>query len=149
MVLTESILINRSVADIFAYYADFTKHPEFIDLLDETKLLTNGKLDVGTEFLQIGEAIIGGELKMHSKVIAYKENERITSVTIDGGNKIEQDMLIEFVNDGVSKVTYTTRVTPPKSLFGAVTSMVGGLMKSKVGDQMKKDMQRFKSLLET
>ena len=149
MVLSESIVVERPASEIFSYYSDFTRHPEFIHLLDETQMLTHGDLDVGSEFLQLGEAIIGGDLKMHSKVTVFQLNERITSITIDGGNQIEQDMQIEALDDARSKVTYTTRVIPKKSLFGSVVSVVGGMLKSRVQEQMKKDMRKFKQILES
>ncbi|MGB0525760.1 MAG: SRPBCC family protein [Flammeovirgaceae bacterium] len=148
MELSESIIINRSASAVFEYYTDFSRHPEFIHLLEETQILTDGELGVGSEFLQIGEAIIGGDLKMHSKVTAFSIDERVTSITIDGGNQIEQDLQIEPLDEQTAKVTYTTRVFPPKSIFGRVTSMVGGLLKSQVSERMKKDMLQFKANLE-
>ena len=148
MVLSESVIINRSAEDIFNYYADFTKHPEFIDLLEETELLSTGEFGLGSEFIQVGEAIIGGELRMHSKVTAFKPYQRITTITIDGGNQIEQDLFIDSINENSSKVTFTTTVTPPKSIFGRITSMASGLLKSQVSDRLKKDMKQFKAVLE-
>lgn len=148
MILSESIIVNRAAEDIFAYYVDLTRHPEFIDLLDETEILTEGELTIGSEFMQYGEAVIGGDLKMHSKVTRLKENQQLTTITIDGGNEIKQDFVIERLSDEQSKVTYITKVTPPKSLFGSITSMVGGLVKSKVAKQLQQDLQRFKAIME-
>jgi uncharacterized membrane protein len=85
---------------------------------------------------------------MKSEVIRFEPNKRVTCVSIDGGNQIEQDLQIQAQSDTESLVTFITTVTPPKSLFGFASRMASGLLESKVKEQMAKDSLKFKEILE-
>ncbi len=148
MVISQEILIQQSPEVIFNYYADFTRHHEFIDLLQSCKILTEEPFGLGSRFVETGDSILGGFLEMKSEVTKFEPNERLTCVSIDGGNKIEQDLRIQVQSENESLVTFITTVTPPKSLFGFASRMASGLLESKVKDQMSKDSRKFKNILE-
>lgn len=148
MVISQKILIQQTPKVIFDYYADFTRHHEFIDLLQSCRILTEEPFGLGSQFVESGDSILGGTLDMKSKVTKFEPNQRLTCVSVDGGNKIEQDLRIEAQSESESLVTFTTTVTPPKSLFGMASRMASGLLKPKVEDQMAKDSKKFKEILE-
>ena len=148
MIVSESIQIERSATDIFEYFADFTKHHEFIGLLESCSIVTKGDFGLGSQFIEIGEMLMGGTLRMKSEVTRYEHNSRLTCISIDGGNQIEQDFQITELSAESCKVTFTTTVTPPKSLFGMASRMASGLLKPQVEEQMRQDARTFKEVLE-
>ncbi|MFT5616959.1 MAG: putative membrane protein [Arenicella sp.] len=148
MVISQEILVQQSPEVIFNYYVDFTKHHEFIGLLQSCRVITEEPFELGSQFIESGDSILGGLLEMKSEVIRFEPNERVTCVSIDGGNKIEQDLQIQAQSENESLVIFTTTVTPPKTLFGMVSGMASGLVKSKVEEQMVKDSEKFKQVLE-
>lgn len=149
MKLAETITINRSAQEVFRYYADFTRHHEFVALLERAEIKTSGDFGLHSEFVEHGEMIIGGTMAMLSKITRFDPPRRITCVSIDGGNEIEQDFEVEPIGDRRCKVVYKTKVTPPKrGLLGFASSALSPLLKSKVRSQMEKDLGRFKAILE-
>ncbi len=151
MVLSQSIIIKRKAEDVFRYYADFSRHKEFIDLLEATEVEASEKpFRLGSEFTEKGDMIIGGKLVMRSKITHYEENKKVTCRSIDGGNTIEQDFEVSPMDENSCKITYTTRVIPPEglSVLKMATGALSPFLKSKVKRQMEKDIAKFKSILE-
>lgn len=152
MILSQSIITNRSAADALQYYADFSRHKEFIGLLENTKIEDTSNFGLGSEFVEEGDMIIGGKLSMRSKITKFdlEKDLQITCISIDGGNEIEQDFKVQPMDNDSCKITYTTRVTQPAGL--SVLKMASGalspFLKAKVKRQMEKDMRKFKDILE-
>ena len=148
MIISESTEIQQAAELVFEYYLDFTRHHEFIALMESADFLTEPPLQVGSQVVEVCEMITGGMLKMRSEVTHFTPNERITCISIDGGNQIEQDFQVEKLDDASCLVKFTTRVIPPKSLFGMATRMAGSLMKSKVEEHLRNDLATFKQIVE-
>jgi uncharacterized membrane protein len=149
MILSQSIIIERTAQDVFQYYADFRRHKEFIALLDATALAsTQEAFGMGSEFVEKGDMLMGGKIEMRSKITRFEPPKRVTCISIDGGNQIEQDFEVVPMNPNSCTATYTVRVTPPSGLFSMASTMLSPFLKHKVKRQLEADMQKFKSLLE-
>jgi uncharacterized protein YndB with AHSA1/START domain len=73
-----TLQIDRSPADVYAYLADFTKHPEWSPKPYSVEILTDGPIGVGTKLRSKGE--LPGSKKAH-------DNE-VTVTAADPGKKL-------------------------------------------------------------
>jgi uncharacterized membrane protein len=149
MILSQSIIVNRSASDIFQYYADFSRHKEFISSLSSTEVVSPGAFGLGAQIVERGDILMGiGLSEMHSEVVAFEPNVRITCTSVGEGNRVEQDFLVEPIDAASCKVTYTAKVLPPSDSLMKSPLTVSPFTKAKMKRQLEKDIARFKSVLE-
>lgn len=82
----ESILINRPIADVFAYVSDYSTHSKWAGAV-RVDMLTEGPMGVGTKVYYV-DRFMGREVGMESEITRYEPPNRM-------GYKIVRGMAAE------------------------------------------------------
>ncbi len=140
-VVGRAVTINRSAADLYAYFRNFSNLPGFmenivrIDVIDakSSHWVVKGPGDTTYEW----DATVTHEV----------ENESITWQSAEGAD-VSNSGKVTFVEAGArgTVVTATIAYDPPA---GAIGKIVAKLFQREPGIQARRDLRRFKQLMET
>jgi uncharacterized protein YndB with AHSA1/START domain len=95
----KSMVINRPIAEVFAYVGDQRNTPNWQSGLVDVKRLTDGPPGVGTRHT-IVRSFMGRKMEASNEYVAYEPGRRITFKTISGPVLLEASYLFEPVADG-------------------------------------------------
>jgi uncharacterized protein YndB with AHSA1/START domain len=141
MKFQNSITIERSPAQVFAYLADFEKIPTWNYAIEETSKVTDGEVRVGTRYRQVRTVPRRSE---ESFVVTELEPEsRLVIEGTFGPFPGRITYLLEPVPGG-TRVTNAVELQP-----SGVARLVGGLATSGVRSAVLANMEKLKSLLES
>ncbi len=136
----DSIVINRPVAEVFAFLADQHNTPQWQDGLLEVRRITEGAIGVGTKHTAVRK-FLGRKLELTNEYVKYEPNRQIT-FTGDGSTRFEHSYFTEATSEG-TKVTSKMEMEPGGLL---------GLAEPLIAKSLKKDFRAslilLKSLLE-
>jgi uncharacterized protein YndB with AHSA1/START domain len=90
----KSIVINRSVEDVFAYVGDQRNTPRWQAGLVEVKRLTDGPAGIGTKHTFV-RSFMGRKMEASNVYIAYEPGRRITFKTTSGPVPLEASYFFE------------------------------------------------------
>ena len=141
-IVGNTVLIGRSAEELYREWRDFTKFPRFMDNVEKI------------------EGIDGDRSRWTIKAPAGTTVELVTSITEDKPGKtiawksepesqISTDGRVEFIPaaaDRGTMVRLTMRYDPPGGIFG---KGIAKLMQREPHLQARRDLKRFKSLMET
>ncbi len=104
--LHETRLIDRPIAEVFDYTADFDNIEDWDPGVASSKRLDDGPLGVGSRF-ELMVSFGASQIPMTYEITEYQPNERV--VIIGRGEKLEAVDVIEFEDqgDGRTVVDYT------------------------------------------
>lgn len=104
--LHETRLIDRPIAEVFDYTADFDNIENWDPGVASSKRLDDGPLGVGSRF-ELMVSFGASQIPMTYEITEYQPNERV--VIIGRGEKLEAVDVIEFEDqgDGRTVVDYT------------------------------------------
>lgn len=104
--LHETRLIDRPIAEVFDYTADFDNIENWDPGVASSKRLDDGPLGVGSRF-ELMVSFGASQIPMTYEITEYQPNERV--VVIGKGEKLEAVDVIEFEDhgDGRTVVDYT------------------------------------------
>jgi len=136
------ITINRPLAEVFEYMADYNRNINWQEGVTRCEVLTPGGPGVGAEIAYTRE-LLGRSMETRSKMVDYAENERIRIATSGklfsymGGYDFE-------ASSGGTLVKYDGEISTSRLLGPA-----GKLIAANFERQMSKDLQNLKRLLES
>lgn len=104
--LHETRLIDRPIAEVFDYTADFDNIEDWDPGVASSKRLDDGPVGVGSRF-ELMVSFGASQIPMTYEITEYQPNERV--VIIGRGEKLEAVDVIEFEDqgDGRTVVDYT------------------------------------------
>jgi uncharacterized membrane protein len=138
--LEDNVTINRSPDKVFAFTTDINNNPKWQSDILEIEQITDGTFGRGSIYRCVN-IFMGQRFETEAKISEYipaqKCSYQINAGTING----ENSFIYEPVNGGTK---FTTRV----SLRLGFLTLAGGLFKRKAKEQIKKDLNRLKKILE-
>nr|WP_235209587.1 SRPBCC family protein [Sphingobium sp. Ant17] len=139
--LGRTVTINRPRAELFAYWSDLTKLPTFMDNVERIDMLSN------TRSHWVVKAPAGKTVEWDAIITDKREGELIAWASTEGAD-IPNSGRIEFrdAGDRGTIVTATIAYDPPAGIIGKV---VAKLFQREPAIQARRDLRRFKQLMET
>ena len=136
-----SIVIQKPVAEVFAYSNDPAKNKAWQEGLVESKITTPGPIGVGTQITDVRK-FLGRDMDSKLEVTAYEPNKRISLKTVSGPIKFEITQLYEPAEGGI-KLTMIGEGEP-----GGLFKLAEGAVKKQFESQLQGDLGRLKKVME-
>ena len=140
-VVGKSVTINKPAAEVFAYFRDFTNLPHFMENVVS--------IDVRDDKLShwVVKAPGGKTVEWNSRVTDEAENRHIAWASEPGAD-VDNAGRIEFKDAGARGTVVTLNLVydPPA---GVVGKLIAKLFQREPALQARRDLRRFKQLLET
>ena len=140
--IEESVTINRSAADLFRFWRDFSNLPKFMRHLESVEVF-NDKLSRWTATAPAGQTV-----SWDAQIVDEKQNESIVWKSLEDA-QIANAGSVRFLpapGGRGTEVRVTLSYAPPA---GSVGVAVAKLFGEEPTQQIIKDLHRFKSLMET
>ena len=137
-----TVTINKPKQELYQVWRDFTRFPEFMDNVREIT-----KVDEQRSEWTI-EAPLGATVKVKTRIVEDVPGTTIAWVS-EEDSQIETAGRVEFADAPPGRGTYVRlvmRYTPPAGTLGR---MVAKVMQREPQVQARRDLNRFKSLMET
>jgi uncharacterized membrane protein len=139
----ESIIINRPVAEVFAFVANFENHPKWESNFQKVKLLTSTPIGVGTKY-QCDMKLPGQIATSKFEITQYEVNKKIAFEGEPAGPaKPDGSFLFEAVPGG-TKITLL-----PRPEFRGVFKLLEPMMAGYIRKQNQEHLSKLKRILET
>jgi uncharacterized protein YndB with AHSA1/START domain len=137
----QSAIIDRPIAEVFAYVGDQTNTPAWQSGLVEVRRTTDGPLGVGTKHTFV-RTFMRRRMEADNEYVAYEPNKLIAFRTTSGPVRLEASYLFEAVPEGTR---FTSRIAMDASGF---MSLAEPLIAAGLRREMKTAFGVLKSLLE-
>lgn len=137
----DSIIIDRPIAEVFAYVSDLTHAPQWQTGLIDVRKTTAGPLGIGSQFTFVRK-FLGRTLEASNAFTAYRPNEIVTFVTTSGPMSVEASYLFSQVPEG-TRVTCQMAMKP-----GGFTRLAEPLIGASIRREMAAEFGFLKDLLE-
>ena len=139
--VSRAVTINRPVAEVYAYWRDFANLPSFMD-----NVVSITPLD-GERSHWVVKAPAGKTVEWNAVVTDERENALIAWTSEDGAD-VPNSGRIEFRDAGArgTVVTATIHYDPPGGIVG---KLIAKMFQRESAIQARRDLRRFKQLLET
>ena len=139
----ESIVINRPIAEVFAFVANFENHPKWESNFQKVKLLTTTPSGIGTQY-QCDMKLPGQTATSKFEITEYEVNKKIAFEGEPAGPaKPDGSFLFEAVPGG-TKITLLPRPT-----FRGFFKLLEPMMAGYVRKQNRDHLNSLKRILET
>lgn len=136
-----SVEVSRPVDDVFSYWADLERAPEWASPVIERRKLTDGATGIGTRFSAVDE-FPGRKVEFELEITEFEPNRRMAakwSEPMGGGWEATFDPV-----DGTTRVTLSASMQP-----SGLMRLMSPVMARWARRQMRKDLEAFKERLET
>jgi uncharacterized membrane protein len=140
--LGNTVTVDRPRQELYDEWRDFTRFPRFMENVESVEDLGGG-LSRWTI-----KAPLGTNIQLVTRIIADQPGEAI-AWTSEAESQINTEGKVEFLDAPPGRGTYvrlTMRYTPPAGLIG---KGVAKLLQREPKVQARRDLKRFKSLMET
>ncbi len=139
--LASSVTINREPHDVFAFFRDFSRLPEFMENIERIDVLDNSR----SHWVVKGPA--GSQYEWHSQITEEIEGKSITWQSEEGGD-VANSGRIEFAG-APGRGTVVTATIAYKPPGGVVGKLIAKVFQREPSIQTRRDLRRLKQLLET
>jgi len=138
--LKQNCTINRSAAELFAFWRKFDNLPKFMNHLQEVRILDQTHSHWKTK------TPIGSAVEWDAQIINEEPNRLIAWESTENA-AVANAGSVQFVEspDGGTEVRVEIDYVPPG---GAIGGFVAKLLGDAPEHQLKEDLQRFKQLME-
>jgi uncharacterized protein YndB with AHSA1/START domain len=136
-----SVIINRPVAEVFAFVTDPANNAKWQDGLVESRLVSSGSVGVGAQITDVRK-FIGRDMDSKLEVTAFEPNKKFGEKVISGPLKFEIIETFEPSGDG-TKVSLLAQGEP-----GGFFKLAEGMVQKQLQGQLEGDAQRLKKVLE-
>lgn len=136
-----AVTINRPRAELFAYFRAFDRLPTFMENVERIDVIDD------TRSHWVVKAPAGGSVEWDAIVTEERPGELIAWKSADGAD-VPNSGRVEFVDAGDrgTVVTATIAYDPPAGIVG---KLVAKLFQREPAIQARRDLRRFKQLMET
>jgi len=136
-----STVINRPVAEVFAFITDPSNNTKYQEGLIESRLETPGPIGVGSKATDVRK-FLGRQLELKLEVTAYEPGKRFGLKAVSGPIPFEVLQTFEPVEGG-TRIELITQAEP-----GGFFKLAEGMVKKQLESQLSGDMARLKKVLE-
>ena len=136
-----STVINRPVADVFAFFTEPANNPKWEEGLIECRMASPGPMGVGAQVLEVRK-FMGRHMESTLEVTAYEPNKKYAVKVASGPIQFDLSAMFETVGDG-TKISTSGQGEP-----GGFFKLAEGLVKKQLQSQVEGDMGRLKKVLE-
>ena len=137
-----TVTIGKPRDELYAVWRDFTRFPEFMDNVRQIE-----KLDDKRSRWTI-EAPMGATVQLVTRIVEDVPGETIAWVS-EPDSQIETDGRVEFADAPPGRGTYVRLLLRYKPPAGAIGRAVAKVMQREPNVQARRDLRRFKQLMET
>ena len=141
MKVEKSVIINKPVAEVFAYVENNENSTKWQSGVVSMQMDEGPDNVVGSRYTEVRK-FMGKEMKTTMEITAFKENEKWAGKVIKGPVPYEVTMTYAAVPEG-TKIT-TVVEGEPKGFFKLAENMVA----STLDKSLEEDLNRLKTLLE-
>lgn len=140
-VVGRAVTINRPRAELYAFWRDFARLPDFMDNVERIDVLDRNRSH------WVVKAPGGRTVEWDARITEERDGELIAWASEDGAD-VPNAGRIEFRDAGArgTVVTATIAYDPPA---GAVGKLVAKIFQREPAIQARRDLRRFKQLMET
>jgi uncharacterized membrane protein len=140
-VVGRAVTINRPAAELYAYWRDFAKLGSFMDNVERVDVLD------GTRSHWVVKAPGGRTVEWDARITEDRDGELIAWTSEDGAD-VANSGRVEFRDAGArgTVVVATIAYDPPG---GAIGKLVAKMFQREPAIQARRDLRRFKQLMET
>jgi uncharacterized membrane protein len=140
-VVGRAVTINKPAAELFAYFREFARLPTFMENVERVDILDHARSH------WVVKAPGGKTVEWDARITEEREGELIAWTSEDGGD-IAHSGRIEFRDAGRrgTVVVATIAYDPPAGTLG---KLVAKLFQREPAIQARRDLRRFKQLMET
>ena len=137
-----TVTIGRPRQELYDRWRDFTRFPEFMDNVREVVKLDDKRSEWSIE------APGGATVSVVTRIVEDKPGETIAWVS-EPDSQIETDGRVEFADAPPGRGTYVRLLVRYKPPAGAIGQAVAKLFQREPNIQARRDLRRFKQLMET
>jgi uncharacterized membrane protein len=139
--VTKSITINKSPAELYQFWHNFEKQPQFMTHLESVKVTGDKRSH------WVAKAPLGTTVEWDAEVTSDIENERIGWVSVEG-SQIPNSGVVEFrpTSNRGTELRVVLTYEPPAGEIGALFAKLFG---EEPNQQVREDLRRFKQLMES
>jgi uncharacterized membrane protein len=136
-----SVVINRPVAEVFAFVTDPANNTKWQDGLVESRMATSDPMGVGAQVIDVRK-FLGRDMESKLEVTVFEPNKRFMQKVISGPIPFE---IIETFDPDVNgtKLTVLTHGEP-----GGFFKLAAGMVQKQLESQLQSDIERLKNVLE-
>lgn len=136
-----AVTINRPVAEVYAFFRDFTNLPAFMENVVRIEVIDAARSH------WVVKAPGGDTVEWDAAVTEDRENESITWQSEEGAD-VPNSGRVTFRDAGArgTVVTATIAYDPPA---GAIGRIIAKMFQREPAIQARRDLRRFKQLMET
>lgn len=138
----QTVTINKPRQELYERWKDFTRFPEFMDNVREVRTMGDGRSQWTIE------APGGTSVELLTRIVEDKPGETIAWVS-DPESQVETDGRVEFADAPPGRGTYVRLLLRYKPPAGRIGQAVAKLMQREPNVQARRDLRRFKQLMET
>jgi uncharacterized membrane protein len=138
----DTIVINRSIGEVFAYVCDLTNAPEWQTGLIEVRKMTSEPIGLGTRYTFVRK-FLGRRLEAGNEFTAYEPNAIVTFKTTSGPMSVEASYLFKPVPAG-TQVTCRMEMNPR-----GFSRLAEPLIAASIQREMSAEFGYLKDLLES
>lgn len=138
----KSVTINKSPAELYAFWRNFENLPRFMNHLESVKTLG------GDRSHWVAKAPAGTSVEWDAEIYNEKENELIAWRSLEGAD-VDNAGSVHFepaAGGGGTTVRVSLKYDPPGGVIGAAVARLFG---ENPEQQIDEDLRRFKQLMET
>lgn len=139
--LEDSIVIQRPIAEVFAYVSDLRNAPQWQTGLLEVRKISDGALGVGSQFTFVRK-FLGQRLEASNQFTRYEPLSLISFVTNSGPVHVENSYLFEAAPEG-TRLTCKLEMRPQ-----GFSRLAEPLIAASVRREMAAEFGYLKDLLE-
>ncbi|MGB3714816.1 MAG: SRPBCC family protein [Candidatus Promineifilaceae bacterium] len=137
------IVINRPIAEVFAYVGDLQTGPQWQSALLEVRRATDGPLGIGSQFTSVRK-FMGRKVEAGVEIVAYEPSSKLAIKSISGATPFEQSYLFESTAEGTRLTTVLELQTG-----GGLMGLADPLIAASVKREMDASFGDLKDLLES
>ena len=140
-IVARAVTINRPVAEVFAYFRDFTNLPTFMENVERIDILDS----VRSHWVVKAPA---GKMVEWDAVVTQETQDSMIAWASEPGADVANSGRVEFRDAGIrgTVVTATIAYDPPAGVFG---KLIAKMFQREPAIQARRDLRRFKQLMET
>jgi uncharacterized membrane protein len=140
-VVGRAVTINKPAAELYAYFRDFTRLPTFMENVVRVDVLSSERSR------WVVKAPAGKTVEWDARITEEREGELIAWASEEGAD-VPNAGRIEFRDAGARGTVVTATITydPPG---GTIGKLVAKLFQREPAIQARRDLRRFKQLMET
>ena len=140
-VVGRSVTINKPRAELFAFWRDFSNLPQFMENVEAVRV--EGDLTTWTI-----RAPAGRTVEVKTRIVAEKPGEQIAWRSVEGSD-IETEGKVMFRDAPGDRGTEVEALIAYRPPAGTAGQMIAKLFQTEPAIQSRREMKRFKMLMET